>query len=582
MTDEKRARIERFLPLLFLVFAFLSVAPVFAHPFAFAAQYDWRYFQSWIEVGRRSLVWFHQVPLWNPYGCGGEVLLANPQSEVAAPTFLLPVLFGTALGVKLALVFYVFCAFDGMYRLARDQGLSLPASLFASVLFGTSGWLALHVSSGHSNFASAGMFPYLVLFYRRANRDLVWTLPLGATAAWIIGLGGTSTPAMATVLLVAVAAIDAVKLRSARPFVSLAAGAACAALLGAARLLPTLEFAIDHPRHQWETDRSTVLEMIRNAYWWRGLEPVAGKRYWFHEYGYKLAYVTPPFIALSLWSKRTRAWWVVVVVAGAIVAGSAIPFGPWWLLKHLPIYRDLRVPSRYALLLAFALSLLAAGGLDELRAWLAERGRARLATTLSLVVVALALVDGLLYDMARYKRVFEWEIEPAGRDARFFQVHGDWRTMMNHVLAGQGAIGCDEEAPLQRAERLDEGDLPQVRLADPGAGTITDVDFSPNRVTVGLTLLRPTVLLLNENWNEHWKARTGSGARLEVLKVGPKYAHDRNGGRLGVSVPAGEVRVIAYYRPTSFVVGALVSGLSVPLALALWLWRRRSLRAREN
>ena len=31
----------------------------------------------------------------------------------------------------------------------------------------------------------------------------------------------------------------------------------------------------------------------------------------------------------------------------------------------------------------------------------------------------------------------------------------------------------------------------------------------------------------------------------------------------------------------SFVVGALVSGLSVPLALALWLWRRRSLRARE-
>src|SRR5579864_4484071 len=130
------------------------------------------------------------------------------------------------------LVTYYFCAFDGMYRLARDYKLSIAASLLASVLFGAGGWLALHLSSGHSNFASASLFPYLVLFYRRGREQIEWTIPLGATAAWIVGAGGTSTPAMATVLLATVATVDAVEKRTLRPFMVLACGAACAGLLG--------------------------------------------------------------------------------------------------------------------------------------------------------------------------------------------------------------------------------------------------------------------------------------------------------------------------------------------------------------
>ena len=59
--------------------------------------------------------------------------------------------------------------------------------------------------------------------------------------------------------------------------------------------------------------------------------------------------------------KKRARWWIVVGVGAAIVAGSAMPYGPWWLLKHLPIFRDLRVPSRYALLLALGVPLLCGG-----------------------------------------------------------------------------------------------------------------------------------------------------------------------------------------------------------------------------
>ena len=119
---------------------------MFQYPELFSQAYDWRYFASWIEVGRRSLVWYHQVPLWNPYGCGGEVLLANPQSMVASPLAFLPLVFGTALGLKLALWAYFFCAFDGMYRLGRSYqpGGRGARSWRRCCSARRRGWLALH------------------------------------------------------------------------------------------------------------------------------------------------------------------------------------------------------------------------------------------------------------------------------------------------------------------------------------------------------------------------------------------------------------------------------------------------------
>jgi hypothetical protein len=567
---EERLKIERWFPLFFLACAFLMVAPVFLTPLNWSSQFDWRYFETQIEVARRSVVWFHQMPLWNPYCCGGEVLLANPQSEVAAPSFLLHIIFGTAIGLKLTVVLYLFFAFDSMYRLARDLGLSIVASLFSSVLFGAGGWLALHLSSGHSNFATAAMFPYLVLFYRRANNDWIWVIPLGLVAAWVVCLGGTSTPAMAAVLLAVVSCIDAIQKRTLRPFAVLAAGGACAILLGAYRIFPTLEFAHDHPRHQWETDANTIWQMISNGFVWRGLEPVPGKRYWFHEYGWRLAYVTPPFIGLSFWSKKTRYWWIVVVVGVGIVAGSAIPYGPWWLMKHLPIYRDLRVPSRYALLFALSFPLLCGGGLDVMIEQLRERNWTRVARWVPVVLVSLALMDGAIYSFLRWRKMFDVKLNVASQGTPFFQLKADWRSMMHHVVAGQGVIGCDEEAPLERALQLDVDEVPQVRLADPTAGQLGDVRWTMSRVTVHVKLQRDATVTFNENWNEHWKSTAG-----RVVRFGPKLPMDKDGGRLAVEAPAGEYDLSVYYRPRSFVVGATVSLITFPLALALWFLRRK-------
>ena len=309
----------RLLPLLWLAFAFAAVAGTFRHPDFFASSYDWRLFQTWLEAGRRSVLWYHQFPLWNPWTCGGQVYLANPQSLVATPTFLLVLLFGTALGAKLTLVAYYFCAFDGTHRLARSYDLSPPSAILAAILFGTGGWLALHFAEGHCTFFGAALFPYAMYFYRRSRDEFEWCIPLGFIAAWIVGDGGTSTPPMCMVILATLATIDAVARRSLRPFAPLVAAGVVAFAVGALRVLPALEFAVDHPRHLFETDANQPWQMIRNAYWWKGIEPVGGKRYWFHEYGWRLPYLTIPLWIWALRVRKALTVWIFVAVGSSRV-----------------------------------------------------------------------------------------------------------------------------------------------------------------------------------------------------------------------------------------------------------------------
>jgi hypothetical protein len=83
-------------------------------------------------------------------------------------------------------------------------------------------------------------------------------------------------------------------------------------------------------------------------------------------------------------------------------------------------------------------------------------------------------------------------------------------------------------------------------------------------------LERATTVLFNQNWNEHWTSPSG-----KVQKVGEKWPHDLVGGRLGVEVGPGAQTVVVRYLPRSFVVGAVVSGCAIPLAIVIWLYRRR-------
>ena len=96
---------------------------------------------------------------------------------------------------------------------------------------------------------------------------------------------------------------------------------------------------------------------------------------------------------------------------------AAIPYGPWWLLKHIPVFRDLRVPSRYVVLLAFSIPILCGAALANLtervghwRIWIAA------------AIITIAAVDCIAFDWARLREIPFPAKTLAGRSEPFYQV----------------------------------------------------------------------------------------------------------------------------------------------------------------
>lgn len=582
-------RLARGLPLLlFALCAVAALLPALRAMPLFSSRYDWRYFEAMGEISRRAVLFYREAPLWNPYSCGGEVALANPQSLDAAPSFLLLLLFGTAPGYKLSLVLYTFLAMHGTFCLGRRLGLGSAGASLASLGFGLSGYLAMHFAQGHMTFVGIALFPYLLWAFDRALDEIEWIIPTGLFAAWIALLGGTFTPPMAAELLVLWAAMAAIGRRSLRPFGLLALAGVVALCAGALRMFPVLEFVRDHPRPSFmrAQDKSWPWQLVADLLAWREHGPLPGRSYWAHEYAARLPWVLVPLALLALGAlllrrvpanlrQPGRRLAVVAVVGFVLAMGNFSELAPWSLLQRLPVLRDLRVPSRHLGLCVLALALLAGLGWSSLSAWWqARRPRhERLRCALAALLLVTCAVDGVRYTAGRYEGVFTMALEVPSSPPPFFQIHASWQHFRENLISGRGTIRpagarhaeCDEEAPLQRADELDPGPVPQERLVDPSAGAIVDSLWSPNKRVVTVDLRGPTALVVNSNWNEHWKSDKG-----RVTKVAGRLAVDLAGLLPGRHV------VTLRYAPRSYFIGLVVSGLSLPgLLLAFGLLRRR-------
>mgnify|MGYP006992414571 CR=1 FL=1 len=583
-----------------------------------SGRYDWRYFETMTEMARRAVVFYHQVPLWNPYSCGGEVGLANPQSMEGAPTFLFVLLLGTPWGLKVSMALYLVLALFGTAALGRRLGLLPLPAWIAATSFSLSGYLAMHLAAGHINFAGVALYPYLVLFFDRARRRTEWIIPAGAMAGWIALLGGTFTPAMAGVLLLLWAVATALGPEAADPDVGEQAGGpargvlarlgrnlgllallgAVALGLSAARMLPTLQFILDHPRPLFRRtpDMTTIYNLVRDLVMFRDLGPLAGRKYWSHEYTARLPLLTLPLLGLTLCRLRRprpgadapprrpgeRTWlvrlWALLVVSALLSMGNFSPVAPWSLLQKLPILRDLRVPSRHLVLVTLFAALLAGFGSQAVFGWLRRRPAARakaMATAALAVLCGLCALDAAIFFHYSFRGVFTIPLSAPASATRFFHVQGHWSQMRELMVQhGWGVLGCDEEAPLQRAEQLEVGDVPQARLADPQAGQVLAERFTPSRREISLELSRSdTLLLINSNWNEHFRAEP---AGAQVAKVAGRLAIDLR------SLGPGRHTVVVEYAPRAFYVGCVVSALCLPLCAALFALgsRRRRRDAR--
>jgi hypothetical protein len=522
--------------------------------------------QSYEDAGTRTVTRYGQLPLWNPWACGGQYAPGSPQTRVASPTLLVSAALGARRAEPVVLWVFLVLGMEGFFRYARRRAGSALGALAAAPLFGLIGFTALSWSIGWLNFAGFLLLPWLLLGTRRAAQGRLSGVALVAGCfAFLLGFGGTYPVPMGALFVALEAGRTLYTLGGAarRRRALWALGATALFTLGACafRLWPLVETMRSAPRVMAGTPGNSLETLARMLL---QLPARSGHSDPGNFFVVPVALALVP-VAVALGRRRALYPTVMAALCVWMAAGYTAKPSLFAGLRTLPIYETFRYPERFLLPAGLFIAELAALGLAALlvRAWRGRTPWAMRAAALACGVV----VAGWGVQVHAFTTLTRWaplvaEPPPTPPEAEqpFAQARGN-RWAQGYFLAlNRGSIACGEAWPVPMSERL-RGDLPQEEyLEEPSSGTARRVEWTPNRVEVDVAAARPAVLLVNQNWHPGWKASVG-----EVVS---------RDGLLAVRLPEGEHRVVLRFLPRSGLGGALVSALSWA-GLAWLAWRAR-------
>lgn len=541
------------------------VAPLFAEPLAWGSTRDWGYFFFLEEVSRKTLLEFAQFPLWNPYYFGGAEHLANPQSTVLSPTTLLTTLLGTALGLKVGVAVFVALGLSGMYRLARHLGTERSGACIAALIYGCSGWFAQHVGGGHWGFAAVSLYPWAAWSFLAGLDDRRWLLLSLGCSVWVAFHWGVYTLPWLFLVLFAFALGEAARRRSAWPLAAFAGVALFTVGLAAVRLGPVLEYVHRFPRRTTDVDRLGVDDLLRALLSRRTARAVPGHPWEWPEYGNYLGWVPA---LLLLFSGRTRfprraMLWTCAAVCLALALGDWGPYAPYALLRRLPLFQYLRVPSRYTGVALVFLAPLAGLTWSTLERRIRNLGgRSWVAPALAAAVTLGILADPVSFNRRQFEQSFHLPPPTDAISPAFEQRRGDPSRMYAYPRCNQGSVLGLEESPLPLSPWLMISSGPQYGLVDASGARVDETFWSPNRLGYSVETPIPDLMVVNQNYRAEW--HEDSGLRVESYR-----------GLLAVRVPPGRHLVHLTYLPASVLGGLLVS-LACAGLVALLAWRLRA------
>jgi len=505
---------------------------------------------------------YGEIPLWNPYVCGGMPMLGNPQSRWLSPFFLLHLLYGLERGLQLEMIVHVGLAWLGALLLGRTAGLSWMASLAPAIIFAGSSWFSLHLAEGHTTWMAFAYMPGILAAAASGKHVLA-----GIGLALATYEGGVYAVPYTVLVLSLLALHRTIAERSVRPLAGLGISAIMAACVAAPKLLLMQALMTRYPR-VIESRESVGLELLTRALLGRDQDwhaVVSDDQEWsFIEYG---AYVGPIAFALAVYGAlgakgRAVPWIVLLGVGLALSVGGTLggDYSPWAFLHQLPVFTSLRKPSRFLLLVVLAIGMLAGLGVDR---FVSRRGGWRKALAIALLVTAtidLAYVGPPQLRVVAYSEEITFE-----RSKSFVQLNFNTpKQMYAAAQANMGSLNCYEPlepavAPLGVNEPGYRGEQYLLR-----EGTVRLVGWSPNRLTVAVSSNAPNVLVINYNYDAFWRVVSGAGHTFD---------HE---GLLAVSIPAGSQQLALAYRPQRFAIGVLLAIAALTITGARVLRRRSS------
>jgi hypothetical protein len=510
---------------------------------------DTQYFTLFEEAARLSVAKYHELPLWNPYYCGGTYLLGTPSARFVSPTFLATLAFGVVRADALIAFAMSVVGMEGLWRYARSRGAPAYAAMLAAPAFALSGLFAHNPLLGWSNFYSFELIPWAAFGLRRALAGSVrGAVIAGLAVTWMIGHGGTY-PAPMTLLvgLVELASWLALRRRWRQPrAIAAALGMATLAGLLAAggsmvRLWPVAQVLMAGPRLLGTTEGHSFFKLGQMLF----------------DGDYLVGAVALPAVLVGVLRPRARPLVIAGLLLGWLAMGYAIRPSAFELLRKIPPYTMLRSPERFLTLFAIYYAVVAALGTRALEAWTRRRRRAPWP---ALVACGLLVLNLVPLFVNQHRRLAERKLmaPPSDVAGEFRQARGNRWLSAFYPGIGRGTLSCFDDYDIPQSAAL-RGDLPnEEQLQDATAGTVKRVSWSPNRIELHAELARPARIVVNQNWHPGWRASVGTVVDDE--------------GRMAVDVPAGSQDVTLRFLPRSAVGGGCATLLA--LAVCALLWRR--------
>lgn len=563
-------------------------------PHRLAWFHDEHYWFAHDEAARTTISTYHQLPAWNPFYCGGIPLLASPQDASLSPESLLKIVLGVGPGRRLSMVILFVLGMEGFYRLARRYEASGIGAAALAIVFALCGFFLDVAKLGWLNFFGLQLLPWIVLAFESGLRSWKWRVAGGLLVGWLVLQGGTYTLPYTVFVLVALTVSSTLSVFWARhgfwtragppppgplvrghtPVLTLTVIGLVGLLASAVRLLPMLHVAASHPR-VWQGSEALPWSNILA----RIVEPsghVGQNAY----IGWSVVVLAGVGAAVD---RRARSFGVLALVFFLFTLGDFSSASPSSLLKYVPILKQLRLPHRMVVLVAFFLCLAAARTLTIVEDLFTTAGRHAgivLAKGRTLPWPSIGAVGGAILgaatassvaifvdrDFLRTERleVGEWGMAPAlTYEAPFRQSRGNRWDAHVWAPASLGSLQCFEETPFPQS-RLLRGDLPAEEYPiDPTVATVERVSWSPNAITLQVDARAPTTILVNQNYASEWRSNIGTVRSHEEL--------------LGVDVPAGRNVVTLRYRDPWIYAGlgvSLIAWGAVLVLLVAYLARR--------
>ena len=332
----------------------------------------------------------HALPLWRTTQFFGTPLLGDPVSRILYPPYWLHVLLDVPRARNAYLLVHALALALGTFALARAERCTQRAALLAGVAMGLSfKWAGNELAGWDAVLSSVSWIPLALALLVRAARERSDRRALLAGGALALSCyAGTPQFFVSLVLALPFAWLTTSRRKLRRRARVLAIAFALGFALAAPVLLPSLETSARSARHVLRASYGTTLgldvlgalafpDFTRADYSW--------------ETSNALGFALLPLVgaALARSGRRVPVLARLAAIALVLAAGYRTPVG--LLVERLPVVGTLSYVSRHLWIVAIALTVLAARGLDVV-----VRASRRRAAEAGLAAGALFLVAGAL------------------------------------------------------------------------------------------------------------------------------------------------------------------------------------------